>query len=348
MIDIFDLKVLLGHFRDVGENRWGVVLDMEKLEAIFAPIREGKEKLSTKHLEGIKEDYAYPAWWRMPQVSNSELEGLSTAFIKMMPRDERLIWQLFDILKNIEIVSCILRFVDPEKYAIFSPPVDNLLNIRGKDQVKKYVNYLSDLEQIGNAYNIVRIADVDHALWTLANIINSDQLRNKPPYDQFYLEYQRRPNIIKTIASKNSLKQIWSENALYLDLAQLFLEDDPIIAGLIASREFEHVIKWLCKEHGVKLRFKTVNGISWIYIPELAENLRMKKGINPEEEDKAKKYWELRNLLVHGSDVADDKLQEVDEMIEWLAEMSNKYRIEKRNTLKHEKSLGDIGESNEK
>ena len=46
----FDLKALLGYFRDVGENRWGVILDTDKLEAIFAPLKEGKEKLSAKHL----------------------------------------------------------------------------------------------------------------------------------------------------------------------------------------------------------------------------------------------------------------------------------------------------------
>lgn len=334
----FDLKALLGYFRDVGENRWGVILDSDKLEAIFAPLKEGKEKLSAKHLERFKEDYAFPTWWKMPQISDSELEGLAAAIKNMMPRDDRLIWRIYDILKNIEIASCILSFINPEQYAVFSPPVENLLNIRGKDQVKKYVNYLSDLEQIGSAYDFVRIADVDHALWTLANIINSDQLRNKPPYDQFYLEYQSKPNIIKTIAARNSLKQIWGENALYLDLARLFFESDPGLAGLIASREFEYVIKRLCKENKVKLTYKTVDGIYWIYIPELAENLRTKKAINPDEEDKAKKYWELRNLLVHGSKVPDEKLNEVQGMIDCTDELSRAHNIRLRTSIRYSQS----------
>jgi hypothetical protein len=331
--DRFDLKALLGHFRKVGENRWGVILGTDKLEAIFAPIKEGKEKLSTKHLERFKDDQAFPTWWKMPQVSNFELENLVASINKMTPRDERLIWRIYDILKNIEIASCIMSFINPKQFAIISPPVENLLNIRGKDHVKKYVNYLSDLELIGDAYGFDRIADVDHALWTLANIINSDQLRNKPPYDQFYSDYQSRPNIIKTIAARNSLKQIWGEEALYLDLARLFFESDPILAGLIASREFEYVIKWLCKENKAKLKYKTVNGIYWIYIPELVENLRMKKAITPDEEEKAKKYWELRNLLVHGSEVPDETLNEVQGMIDWLDELSKTHSIRLRTSI---------------
>lgn len=330
----FDLKAVLGHFRDVGENRWGVILDIDKLEAIFAPLKEGKEKLSANHLERFKEDYAFPTWWKMPQISDSELEGLAAAINNMMPRDDKLIWQIYDILKNIEIASCILSFINPEQYAVFSPPVENLLNIRGKDQVKKYVSYLGDLELIKDHYGFDRISDVDHALWTLANIISSDQLRNKPPYDQYYLNYQNKPNIIKTIAARNSLKQIWGEKALYLDLARLFFESDPILAGLIASREFEYLIKLLCKENKVQLKYKTVNGIYWMYIPELAENLRIKKAIKLDEEDKAKKYWELRNLLVHGSELVDEKLQEVQGMIDWLDELSRAHNIRLRTSQK--------------
>jgi len=96
----------------------------------------------------------------------------------------------------------------------------------------------------------------------LANIINSDRLRNKAPYDQFYEEYKSQPNIIKTIAAKNSMQQIWNENPLYIDLALLFLqEDDVILAGLIASRELEFAVKRLCKNNGVKLSYKEERGI---------------------------------------------------------------------------------------
>lgn len=134
------------------------------------------------------------------------------------------------------------------------------------------------------------------------------------------------------------MKQIWGENALYLDLARLFFESDPGLAGLIASREFEYVIKRLCKENKVKLTYKTVDGIYWIYIPELAENLRTKKAINPDEEDKAKKYWELRNLLVHGSKVPDEKLNEVQGMIDCTDELSRAHNIRLRTSIRYSQS----------
>ena len=331
----FDLKLLLGHFREVGEISSGMVLDTDYLESIFRPVKEGRAPLSAELVERIKEDNAFPSYWRLPQIRDTEFEGLSQAFSKMTSRDEKVIWQLFEIIKNIEIVSCILRFIDPIKYAIFSPPVENLLNIRGNDPVNKYINYLRDLKQIGEVYEFTRIADVDHALWTLANIINSDRLRNRSPYDEIYEEYQSQPNVIKTITAKNSLAQVWSENALYLDLARIFLEEDPLLAGLIAAREFEFLIKELCRRNGVKLAFKTVNGIYWMYIPDLAKHLRIKKAINHDEERKANQYWEMRNLLVHGASIPDEKLETVGEMISWLAEISQSHGIEQRATVRN-------------
>lgn len=334
----FDLKLLLEHFREVGEISSGMALDTDYLESIFRPVKEGREALSAGLVERIKEDYAFPSWWRLPQIRDAEFEGLSPAFNKTASREEKLILQLFEIIKNIEIVSCILRFIDPIEYGIFSPPVENLLNIGGSDPVKKYINYLRDLNQIGKVYGFTRIADVDHALWTLANIINSDRLRNRSPYHEIYDEYQSQPNVIKTIAAKNSLARVWSENSLYLDLARIFLEEDPLLAGLIASREFEFLIKELCKRHKVKLAFKTVNGIYWMYIPDLAKQLRIKKVINHEEERKANYYWEMRNLLVHGASIPDEKLNTVGEMISWLAETSHLHGIEQRTTLRKRES----------
>ena len=331
----FDLKLLLGHFREVGEISSRMILDTDFLESIFSPVKEGREPLSADLVERLKEDFAFPSYWRLPHIGDAELEGLSKAFNTMTVQDEKVIWQLFEIIKNIEIVSCILRFIDPQKYAIFSPPVENLLNIRGKDPVEKYINYLCDLNQIGEVYGFVRIADVDHALWTLANIINSDRLRNKPPYNEIYGEYKSHPNVIKTITAKNSLAQVWSENAPYLDLARIFLEEDPLLAGLIASREFEFLIKELCKRNGVKLSFKTVNGIYWMYIPDLAKQLRIKRAINHDEEGKANQYWQMRNLLVHGASIPDEKLETVGEMISWLDEIGKSHGIEQRATLRN-------------
>jgi len=334
--DHFDLKALLGHFQDIGQQIWGLILDTEKLKDIFRPIKEKKEKLSQRHLEIFKNDPAFPSWWKMPQVSASELDKFSAAFDSMKPHDENLISQLFDVFKNIEIVSCILCFIEPRQYAIFSAPVENLLNIRGKNLIEKYVNYLRDLEEIGEAYNFTMIADVDHALWALANIINSDRLRNKAPYDQFYEEYKSQPNIIKTMAAQNSMQQIWNENPLYLDLARLFLEeDDVILAGLIASRELEFVVKRLCKNNGVKLSYKIERGIYWLNMPEISAKLRIKKAINRLEEDAANKYKDLRNLIVHGSEEAYKKKEEIAELIDWLEKMSRKYNIRMEATSRH-------------
>jgi len=192
-IEIFNLEQLLTHFPDIGEKRFSITLDLPALENVMKPIREGKKEFSLKHLVSIKEDSGFLKWWKMPEISEEELKVFKGAFINLEPKDKKITNMLFDLFKNIEIVSCILRFIDPQNYGILSPPVENLLNIKGAYQIEKYLNYLNDLEELKEAYDFKRIADVDMSLWTLANILNSSWLRFKPMYYEIYENYQNTP-----------------------------------------------------------------------------------------------------------------------------------------------------------
>ncbi len=109
----FDLKQLLEHFSYIGETIWGQTLQINRLERILAPVRKGEEELSLKPLKAIQDDCAFLSWWKMPEISEEELKTLEGVFSNLEPHDEKVITKLFEISKNIEITSCILRLVDP-------------------------------------------------------------------------------------------------------------------------------------------------------------------------------------------------------------------------------------------
>ena len=90
-----------------------------------------------------------------------------TSGICLGKKEENLIGELLHAFKAIELVSIILRFIRPEKYAIFSTPTEMLLEIRRGSPVETYVNYLTDLRLIQKRYGFERVADVDMALWVL-------------------------------------------------------------------------------------------------------------------------------------------------------------------------------------
>ncbi|MBN1869528.1 MAG: hypothetical protein JW847_02995 [Candidatus Omnitrophica bacterium] len=328
MKSVFNLKELLGHFKDIGEHRYGLVFDYEKYEDAFYKIKTGQIKLSKEHIKIFSEDSAFPIWWKIPEINNSELDKINNILANIKPYDLNQVWGLVEIFKNIGIVSCILCVTDPNNYAIYSVPVENLLNITGTDQVERYLDYLKALKEIGNEYKIERIADVDRALWTLTNIINNDNIRNNSVYKTFYQDYVGFPNIIKKIAAKNLLKQILHLAEFQLDLAFYMYEQNEILAGIIASRVFEITIKQMCKKNYIKLIYKTDRGPRWLNMPEIVSKLLCKKAITQKESKEIEIYGDLRNKLVHGNQLDKQDLCNIKNMINWLYKMMGEYKID--------------------
>lgn len=319
----FDLKKLIDHFSDISGRRWGITLQLNRLESVFKPVKDGQEELSLKQIIAIRDDWAFMNWWKMPEIREEDLVPLRGVFVRLKPKDEDVISKLFDLLKNIEIVSCVLRFIDPKNYGIFSPPVENILNVKGKHQIEKYVNYLSHLNELKEEYNFVRIADVDMALWALANIINYSYLRHHPEFSKMYDEYEQTTNLVKKIMAKNSLEEIKKEKPLYK--AELFLDADRILAGLIAGRELDLFVKELCSEHGIKLVEKTVKReLRYLSVPELSDKLADEKFISKEEKNAIREWWRIRCCLMHEEETSVNK-DEVKGMIDGISSLKEEY-----------------------
>jgi len=324
----FNLKKLRDHFTEIGQILHNKALQMDILEDEFDTVRTGKEEFSLWHLKILKDEenkyWRFLDWWKMPKLEEKDLSNLKGAFVRLKRRDEVVIVKLFDILKNIEIVSCVLRFIKPKYYGIFSSPVENILNIRGKAPIDKYLSYLDDLETLKGEYDFKRIADVDMALWVLANILNYPGLRTYPKYRIIYEEYRKRTNPIKIIMAKNSLDQIWEEKN-YLYIAKLFADTDHTVAGIIAGREIERFVQNQCDKHKIKREQKASP-------PALADNLLKGGHITYKENKDIKEWWGLRIKLIHRFEafVTQDK---VEKMIDGIIHLIEKY---KSKTLKRD------------
>jgi hypothetical protein len=322
------LKSLLGHFSFVAEEKNLITVQLDELETVMKPVRLGHEEFSTKHLKTLESDIGFFSWWRVPEIGEDELASLRGLFRRLRTLDEDAIGTLQSILKNIEIVSVILRCMDPMNYGIISAPVENLLNIQGHTQENKYIGYLRNLGELRDEYGFERIADVDMALWTLANILNSTTLRHHSVYGEFYQDYLDSPNAIKKIRARNSLQQISDEKPLFK--AELFLDTDYELAGIIAGRELERNVKAYCRKVGVELFTRKHKGeIHFLYVPELLDRLTEIRRLSSEESDKAKGWWQSRTELTH-KDKHSVKQEDVRQMIEGVAGWMKKYPAAER------------------
>ncbi|HOE14266.1 MAG TPA: hypothetical protein PLL62_04610 [Candidatus Saccharicenans sp.] len=290
----FDLKQLLPLYDEIGCLKYGGTLNFPQLMKLMEPVRLGQEDFGLKHLEIIKRDHLFPAWWKMPELSPQEIDSLKELFKNIQPKDIGLIQKLFEIFKNIEIMSCLLRIMCPEHYGIYSAPVENLLSIKAETPVKKYLKYLDDLSELQEVYGLATIAEADMALWALSAILNEDYLRNNPDYHQIYLDYINEPNAVKRISARQALKNIRKENVSYLDLAECFLETDPEVAGFLAGKELESLIYTLYEQ--VIPRRKGYRARDF---RSRLEELGDKRHLRDQQKEEIISWWEMRNNAVH-------------------------------------------------
>lgn len=323
----FDLKELGGHFDNVAKENNRITLELNNLEKKLKPVRDGLEELSLKHIRTIKKDLGFIEWWRMPAIKEKELDNIKGLFKNLAPFNKDVISKLYKILKNIEIVSVVLRCICPEIYGILSPPVEDVLNIPGKDQEEKYINYLQDLETLKAHYGFGKIANVDMAVWTLAEVINTSKLQHHYLYGEYYKAYKNTVNPVKKIMAKNSLQRISEEEPLYK--SELFLDSDYEMAGLIACRELDLCIKDLCRKNKVQHKKRTVHGVIYYRFPKLLDELAVRGYIKKEEKEILRDWWEsLRNPLMH-EPISKERIsvEDVKEMIAGIIKFKRDHNI---------------------
>jgi hypothetical protein len=166
---------------------------------VFSDIR----RLTSKRL------WVFEDFWTMPpkKVLKANLKRTKGLFKALPQQEEQVIGILYDIFKNIEVVSVVLRFIDPVDYGIMSPPVKYVTRQSpGKNHVDEYLDYLCVLRQYRDTYDFTRIADVDIALWILCHkciFTGGSQCEN---YSQFQ----------KLLVSMD--EEIITKNHLFLEL----------------------------------------------------------------------------------------------------------------------------------
>ena len=314
------LKQLLDLFPRISRLALGKP-NLKEIEEEFKPLSRGEEEFSFKHLEILKDEehkyWRFLDWWRMPTMTQSEINDLKELFRIPRPKADVIAKGLFAVLKNIEIVSCVLRFTDPASYGIFNPSVENLLNVRGSTPCEKYINYIEALRRLKIEYGFPRNADVDMALWTLAHILNSAELRNSDrECKDIVYKYYKKPNLIKRIAAKNSLEQFLNEKD-YLNIADMFVESDHAVAAFIAGREIERYLRKLCRKHGYPTKETDLYDLERNRsVSAMLEDLE--HVIERDEKQQIKKWYRQRSDMVH--DRKPVTIEEVNRIIVGLRE----------------------------
>ncbi|MBD3377433.1 hypothetical protein GF406_20565 [candidate division KSB1 bacterium] len=263
---------------------FGFEYAMEKIERKVQHVKEN-DRLERKDISAIydAEEWNYNKFWPDLLTSNQFKQPITGIFNLGWQKRKKTISVLYKKFLHIEVVSVILRFVDPDNFAIISPPVEKFFSLQPRDNhVEYYLNYLDLLRKSSRHFKIPsRIADVDMAIWTLTYLVKnwgSEEFRNKWDGKEqctigLIVHHYRNDNFFKKIRLLEALKQLYQDiDDGWSEPKRIILADcldseivDPDLAMIIVAYGFENLLWELVLETGKEEEFKEIwSRVEWI------------------------------------------------------------------------------------
>jgi hypothetical protein len=256
-------------YEDTAKHIYGSYWDYIKLEQRLSKLKEGGA-IKYEDLEFISDPNIWPKFsdwyqWPVKEQIDEQLSKTNNIFKgKHIDVDNKKIFDiLFTIFKHIELVSIILRSVDPDNFGMYSPPVAYYLNIpRGPDYWQEYNNYLNALRKFKGIFKLEKIAYVDMFIWALSKT----QQRKLEPES---IKWKIVDSEIKKINSHDNIGEAMLsaiKGKTDIEIAEFFCEYELYdLAARNAGIAFEATIKGLCEKHNLDSSLKLIECIDLLF-----------------------------------------------------------------------------------
>ena len=232
--------------------RYGRTQHLYKIEDATTSVRS-RRRLTYDDIEKIRDSEIWDAkvfgYWPPRAEVESIIESTEWDFWNLPKRETKAITDLFQVFRQIEPVSVVLRFLVPEHYGIISPPVEKVLWLGSfRRHPEKYQAYLANLRELRDEKGFETAADVDMALWVLQVGVRDNLLENHLPKGHCSaLERDfKRDSKLRQIRAGNITRQLFSEMSRP-ELAEALLATNIELAGQIAGIEFERSVRRLTR-----------------------------------------------------------------------------------------------------
>jgi hypothetical protein len=307
------LVICYEQYREIAISKYGRDFDWQSIEQkVNQDLRLiNKKAITFTDLSFFMDETLWPfgKFASLPKAEelSKELESKRFDFQHISPKHEtKLFQELLSVLRSIDLVSIVLRFIRPDLYGILSPPVEQVLDLRrGGDAVQTYRYYLVDLNKIKKDFRLNRIADVDMALWVL-----HEKCFGIDPDQEMQAAYESDPTFLDIRVNNLMLPLAKVPNAK-LAAALCRLKEKREVANLIACREFEALIRAMADKLHLTPADDSLAGI----ITDLWE----KRHIDKNKRENWRRLKEARNKFYHQDFLPSwEETQELLIEIDWL------------------------------
>lgn len=198
--------------------------------------------------------------------------------------DLDLIRQILYCFRELSLTALILHHVYPTHFAMCSHHLASLLYITGPTVPEYYVRYCKELREWSKTAVETKDSAVktEFALWTWYRLAYHGRPEDQKTHQQAFMT----DSSVQERRAKQIAASFKGQPIGLLDLAQSFVEDQPIVAALIAWREFERVAR--------KVLDRKLEDIPY-EMPDVIKELRL----SVDETSELLKIWTFRRGVVH-------------------------------------------------
>jgi hypothetical protein len=287
---VHPLRSCLEEFEKTALARHSRVPDFEAIEAVGSRLRDKQNPLTFENLRELFQACRQSNWWFEEYWEPSQKHGVLGLSFPLRDFDrtveEQGIEELLSELKNIEVVSIILRFARPDSYGILSPPVQRILNVSwGSNAAKTYLNFLENLRQIRRRVGFDRAADADMALW----VLHAKCFGGEPGSLEFRKYYTSDPFLLR-LRAENLISPFRDLPPSVFTRGMRRVRRD--LAAVMACYLFEIAVRAKARDLGCLWK-----GESTLY--EVLSDLKKRRKVDSSTLDRWYKMKEVRKNLFH-------------------------------------------------
>ncbi len=263
-------------------------------------------------------------FWQWPTRTQFDERCSSHGFreqsVTLWDGTQPTIAKLLNVLRHIEPVSVVLRFIEPRNFGILSAPVEKILEIGPAHKpLDKYLNFVNDLRRLREQRRFETAAEVDMALWVLQEVISandakSDWLEEVVPESDQWIDAFWADDALRHIRVRNLTRSLFGTMNLS-EMAEALLPEDERhpnrvqdqvhVSARIAAVEFELAVMVVAREAST-LRYDDLerltlsNVVSTLELPSDIKN-RWRRAVH------------IRNAAVHDPQVSRNDVMELHE-----------------------------------
>ena len=314
----------LERFPEVSKRRFGCTVDLKALEEAVEDLRSNTVSVRDilthfrAHFQNT-EHWWFHQYWLFPSLDDLSDED-QTKIIDFHPLSEqnegkplekKVIHELLEAFRQIELVSIILRFVCPVSFGILSPPVEYLLGLHsGKNAAETYGRYLRNIRTICEKYEFRTVAETDMALWVLKHTCYDEQFKDAAISQKF-----NNDEFMLRLRAKNLVEPLHALSPA--QMANAFCDVKNDLAALVGCYALEKSVKEWARVEGVEKEARelakeklsptlpTLNH----YSAALCANKQGKLSSLESERKNLDSLTKIRNKVFHGQEAVLDEVR---------------------------------------